>query len=180
MHQLNEPPTLLDFEGSFLLCRIGTLQKTWLKKVQKFGEQSVWPQMLQTLSQCVWFISSGELPAAASQQSSKTMLGNLWSQQCSTKSMWQEASRSWFYIIFKCIKKRLLKEWRFVNMCFVLCPVFSTDCSCSFISAFSPPFFWWFCFFVLSLIGYLSSISAWDSSGFLIHMFTAMDEQLEY
>lgn len=57
----------LEFEGDLLFHKTGTLQKM-TKKVQKLGEESVWPYISGVLSQCMWFILPGKLPATALQQ----------------------------------------------------------------------------------------------------------------
>lgn len=82
-----------------------------LKKVQKFGEQSVWPQnFMDFVSMCMIHIVWWTTSSSTTTESTKTTLGNLWSRQCSNKSMWQEASRSWFYVIFECITKDCSKN----------------------------------------------------------------------
>lgn len=75
-----------------------------------WGTVSLTPNFMDFVSMCmihiVWWTTSSSITT----ESIKTMLGNLGSQQYGTKSMRQEASRSWFYVIFECITKDCSKN----------------------------------------------------------------------
>lgn len=130
-----------------------------LKKGQKFGEQSVWPQnFMDFVSMCMIHIVWWTTSSSTTTESTKTMLGNLWSQQCSNKSVWQEVSRSWFYVIFECITKDCSKNKGLLTCTLFYVQPFQQTVLALLSLPFPHPFSDGLNFLVLSLIGYLSSV----------------------
>lgn len=130
----------LILKAASCFVELGPYRRHELRRHKNLGNIHFDPKFYR-LSQGVWFIMSGEIPAGASQQSVKTMLGNLWRQQCNSKSTCQEASRSWFYVIFKCITKGCSKNEGLLTCALFYVQSFQQKSSASIVLAlFSLPF----------------------------------------